>query len=170
MIEFIARIALMLVPMYLANSGAMLLGGKTPLDLNKKFIDGREFLGKGKTWKGSFFGVILGLIGAGIIAFIFTDFTVLLTENYLLYGLLLSVGAILGDIAGSFLKRRLAIPPGKEAFPLDQLDFVLGGILLGGILHIPLIEEAVVIIIFTVIAHKFTNFIAFKIKLKKVPW
>lgn len=170
MIEFIARIALMLIPMYVANSGAMLLGGKTPLDLNRKFFDGREFLGKGKTWKGSFFGAMLGVIGAGIIAFLFTDFSALLTENYFLYGLLISVGAILGDIAGSFLKRRLAIPPGKEAFPLDQLDFVLGGLLLGAFMHIPLIEEAIVIIVFTVIAHKFTNFIAFKIKLKKVPW
>lgn len=168
--EFIARIALVLIPMYLANATAMLLGGGIQLDLKKKFFDERELFGKGKTWRGSIAGIAAGMLGAILLFYVLNSFTLMLTQNYLFYGTLLSIGAILGDIAGSFLKRRLNIAQGKPTFPLDQLDFVFGGLLLGGIYFIPTLLELAVIVVFTVIVHKMANFIAFKIKLKKVPW
>jgi len=48
--NFWFQVLLVLWPMYLANSCAMLFGGKTPLDLNAKAWDGERFLGKGKTF------------------------------------------------------------------------------------------------------------------------
>jgi CDP-2,3-bis-(O-geranylgeranyl)-sn-glycerol synthase len=45
-------------------------------------------------------------------------------------GVLLGVGAIGGDSAKSFLKRRRGIPAGARWVPADQLDFVVGALLL----------------------------------------
>ena len=45
-------------------------------------------------------------------------------------GLLLVSGAMGGDLAKSFLKRRIGIAPGGRWIPADQLDFVAGALLL----------------------------------------
>ena len=47
-----------------------------------------------------------------------------MTPNYVLLGFLVSVGAIVGDIAKSFAKRRMNFDSGAEVFGLDQLDFL----------------------------------------------
>ncbi len=168
--EFALRIALYLAPMYFANSSAMLLGGKTPLDLGSRFLDGKPFLGKGKTFKGTILGIAAGTIASATIFFLFSEATLLLTANYLLLGFLLSVGAIAGDMIASFFKRRVGVQQGMEVLFLDQLDFVAGGAVLGSIVYIPSAGELLVAAIITLAAHKFSNYVAFKAKLKKVPW
>jgi CDP-2,3-bis-(O-geranylgeranyl)-sn-glycerol synthase len=45
-------------------------------------------------------------------------------------GLRFGLGAMAGDSAKSFFKRRLGIPPGRPWIPFDQLDFVLGALIL----------------------------------------
>ena len=45
-------------------------------------------------------------------------------------GTLFGVGALLGDAVKSFFKRRLAIAPGRPFLFFDQIDYILGGILL----------------------------------------
>jgi CDP-2,3-bis-(O-geranylgeranyl)-sn-glycerol synthase len=42
----------------------------------------------------------------------------------------LSVGAIVGDAAGSFLKRRIGVKRGQFLPIVDQLDFLIGAILI----------------------------------------
>ena len=64
-------IALSIIPLYLANATAMLFGGKTPLDLNKQFLDSRPIFGKGKTFKGTFIGIFIGCLSAFLIAISF---------------------------------------------------------------------------------------------------
>lgn len=168
--DFFLKIILYIMPLYVANSSAMLLGGKTTLDFGKKLSDGKEIFGKGKTWKGTVFGIIAGTITSFLATLIVPEQTSIMTENYLLFGFLLSAGAIAGDLAGSFLKRRLSIARGKPVFLLDQLDFIAGGLLFGALLAMPKIEEITFIVVITIIAHKLSNYVAFKIKLKKVPW
>jgi len=168
--DFFLRIILYIMPLYIANSSAMLLGGKTALDFGKKFSDGKEIFGKGKTWKGAVFGIIAGTTTAFFVTLIVPEQTAAMSANYMLFGFLLSAGAIFGDLAGSFLKRRLSIARGEPVLLLDQLDFIAGGLLLGGLMIAPAIEEIIFIIVITLMAHKLSNYIAFKIKLKKVPW
>ena len=93
-----------------------------------------------------------------------------LVINYFLYGSLLSAGAIAGDLIGSFIKRRFNIERGKPVLLLDQLDFVVIGMLIGSLIHLVSIELFLLICVITLIAHRISNFIAFKFKLKKVPW
>ena len=165
----ILRIALLLAPMYAANSTAMLLGGKTPLDFGMKFM-GKQLFGNGKTWKGTFFGILGGTIAALIISLAFPGSNILFGANYVDFGFLLSSGAVIGDIAGSFVKRRLGIGSGQPAPLLDQTDFVFGALAFASLIYLPQLIELVAMLIVTIIAHRLVNVIAFKLKIKKVPW
>ncbi|MFH0954995.1 MAG: CDP-2,3-bis-(O-geranylgeranyl)-sn-glycerol synthase [Candidatus Micrarchaeota archaeon] len=166
---WLAAVVLVL-PMYFANSSAMIFGGKTPLDLGYNAWDGRRFFGKGKTFKGTFFGIFFGTLSAVIISYLFPETTLEMTKNYVFLGFAVSVGAIVGDLAGSFAKRRMGFESGSEVLGLDQLNFLVGGIALGWIFFVPSIEQLVFLAVLTVLVHRLANWIAFKTKLKKVPW
>jgi len=79
-------------------------------------------------------------------------------------------------MVASYFKRRNGIGQGEEVIFLDQLDFVFGGLvavalvsLVDGV-YVPDIYGITAISLVTIFAHKISNFIAFKAKLKKVPW
>ncbi|MBN2127719.1 MAG: CDP-2,3-bis-(O-geranylgeranyl)-sn-glycerol synthase [Candidatus Diapherotrites archaeon] len=164
------HILLYIMPFYVANSTAMLFGGKTPLDLGKMLSDGKRLLGDGKTFKGTLAGLFLGLLTSLVIAGLFPSYTAELTSSYVLLGFLVSFGALLGDITASFFKRRSRIERGTEVLLLDQLDFVFGALIVGSFIYIPSFYEILFISILTLFVHKASNWIAFKFKLKKVPW
>lgn len=167
---YILKLSLYCIPLYLANSIPVLSKGKTPIDFGKKFFDGKPLFGKGKTFKGAFAGILFALISGIMIQFALPKTAVLLNENFVLLALLLGVGAIIGDMIGSFIKRRFGIERGKSVLILDQLDFVVGGIAFGAILYIPTVEEIIGLVIVTLIAHKIGNEIAFRAKWKKTRW
>lgn len=170
MTEFILKLVVLLLPMYVANSTAMLFGGKYPIDFNKRFFDGRAIFGPGKTFQGAIAGILLGTATSGVISVVFPQYAALLSPNYLFLGFLLSIGAIIGDLVASFFKRRSNIAPGTPVLFLDQLDFVVGGLVFGSIFFVPDFFELIIVCIVTLVSHKVSNFIAFKFKLKKVPW
>lgn len=167
---FIIKLLLYIAPLYFANSSAMLSGGKTPLDLDRNFADGRPVFGRGKTFKGTLFGIAVGTGVSAILVITMPEVTGMLSKDYLLLGFLLSAGAIFGDIAASFFKRRSNITQGTQVFVVDQLDFVVGGMIFGSVLYVPQFYEMIIICIATLIIHRASNFVAFKIKLKGVPW
>ena len=47
------------------------------------------------------------------------------------WGSALGGGALLGDLVKSFIKRRFGIPPGHRWFPWDQVDLILGALVVG---------------------------------------
>ena len=153
------------LPAYAANGAPVVFKGKTPIDGGRYFLDGRRILGDGKTWEGLAAGVLAGSATAAILALI-------LGERYLaILGLIASLFALLGDIAGSFIKRRLGIERGKPAPILDQLDFyaaaTLGLYLAGADLSL---EAVLGLALITLALHKATNYIAYRLGLKDVPW
>lgn len=156
-----------LVPLYISNSSPLLLHGKIPLDLNLKF-NNKRLLGDGKSILGTLVGIIFGTI-AGAIYFFISPIN-LIIPNYLALAFLLALGGISGDIIESFFKRRVGIKRGESWIIFDQIDFVFGGLILSLFLRIPEIEIIVFILILTLFAHPFSNWVAFKIRLKKVPW
>jgi CDP-2,3-bis-(O-geranylgeranyl)-sn-glycerol synthase len=152
----------LIFPAYCANAAPVLAGGGLPLDFGKNFVDGRRVFGKNKTFRGFFFGLAIGVL-------------VGLTENFLFgYPLLFSVlsplGALMGDLAGAFLKRRLDIAPGGVLPIVDQVDFVVGAIVFSLPLSIISLELAIAMLIITPPIHLLTNFLAYKLKLKSNPW
>ena len=86
------------------------------------------------------------------------------------------VGALIGDIGKSFLKRRIGKERGAKWPIADQYDLVVGAFLLMLLfdpswlvanLTLPII---VMILILTPILHRVVNIIGFISGIKEVPW
>ncbi len=129
----------LILPAYIANGSAVLVGGGTPIDFGKKYKDGKRILGDGKTWRGLFTGTLIGMIGGfglSIAAKLITptEYNYINFENLAFLGFPLMIpiifsicfGALIGDIVESFFKRRVGIKRGENWIPFDQLDFILG--------------------------------------------
>jgi CDP-2,3-bis-(O-geranylgeranyl)-sn-glycerol synthase len=161
--SLIINAIIFIFPAYCANAIPVIAGGGVPMDLGRKFIDGRPIFGKNKTFRGFFVGLVVGTV-VGLAETQVFGYPVML-------GLLLSLGALFGDLTGAFLKRRLGIPPGKLLPVVDQVDFLLGAILFSLLLRPPVRWEfAVVALMITPPIHLLTNFVAYKLHLKKNPW
>ena len=170
----------LILPAYAAN-GLVPLVGKLknlhPIDGGRVFRDGRPLLGQGKSWEGLFTGSLIGSLIATVemLAFPYLPFdaspvplTIVTMSPFL--GFLLGLGAMLGDIAASFLKRRLNLKRGAPAPVLDQDDFVLGSLLFASLL-IPLKPDwFLMLLIVTPLFHITANLIAYKLGIKNQPW
>ncbi|MEM4598315.1 MAG: CDP-2,3-bis-(O-geranylgeranyl)-sn-glycerol synthase [Candidatus Diapherotrites archaeon] len=166
MIDLIISIAAYLIPIYIANACALVFGGGTPLDFNRK-IHGRPIFGKGKTIRGTLAGIVFGLIAVFSMSYFVPEWFV---KSYPTFGIFLVLGAVFGDIVASFFKRRLGLESGAPMLFLDQLDFVVGSLLATLPIRVPNFVEVVLILCFTFLIHKATNYLAYKLKLKKVAW
>jgi CDP-2,3-bis-(O-geranylgeranyl)-sn-glycerol synthase len=157
-------------PAYCANGTPVLAGGGTKMDFGRNFIDGKRVFGDNKTFRGFFFGWAVGFLVGIIEGFVFGF------ENYpVLFSVLIPLGALLGDLTGAFIKRRLSIQPGGLLPVVDQIDFVVGAV----VFALPLAltgmfaltwQVAVTVLLITPPIHLLTNFGAYKLKLKKHPW
>jgi len=127
----------LVIPAYIANGCALLVGGGTPIDFGKNWKDGRRILGNGKTWRGLITGAFLGITGgfAITIAAIYiadSEFSYLGLNDFGRFPLMIPIissicfGALFGDILESFFKRRIGKERGDNWIPFDQLDFILG--------------------------------------------
>ncbi|MEM3362550.1 MAG: CDP-2,3-bis-(O-geranylgeranyl)-sn-glycerol synthase [Candidatus Anstonellaceae archaeon] len=168
---------LFILPAYVASSSPLILGGRLPLDFNKKFFDGQPIFGKGKTWLGFFGGFFSGLLVSILEAklLINSQFDLFASNisMYLYLGFLLSLGAVIGDVLGSFIKRRLKISRGKPSFLLDQLSFLAVALIFsyfGGFRYLFSIENILFLFFLTYFVHRLANSFAYLLKLKKVPW
>ena len=150
-------------PAYCANAAPVLAGGGLSMDFGKNFLDGKRVFGKNKTFRGFFFGLAIGML-VGIVETLAFGYPIF-------FGAISSLGALLGDLAGAFLKRRLDIAPGGLLPVIDQIDFVVGAL----VFSLPLAtmvywELAVAVLIITPPIHLFTNYMAYRLKLKNNPW
>jgi CDP-2,3-bis-(O-geranylgeranyl)-sn-glycerol synthase len=90
----------------------------------------RRYLGDHKTVLGFSLGVGAAVVATFIQACIAWEGSIVMYEQWLSLGLGLGVGAMAGDSAKSFFKRRVGIPPGQSWIPFDQLDFVIGALVI----------------------------------------
>lgn len=155
-----------ILPAYIANLTACTFGDGKPLDFHRSFLDGRRILGDGVTIRGAVAGTCFGTLTC-VVQSPFSPYTLPFS---LKLGFLLSFGAIFGDLVESFFKRRVGKPRGSPLPLLDQLDFVVGAL----VLSYPLLDLTVgilaIIIILTPILHFTTNYVGYRLKLKEVPW
>jgi CDP-2,3-bis-(O-geranylgeranyl)-sn-glycerol synthase len=149
-------------PAYCANGAPVIGGGGKPLDFGENFFDGKRVFGSNKTFRGFFFGLGIGAAVGVVDCFAF--------GFPLLFAVLTPLGALLGDLAGAFLKRRLNIAPGGLLPIVDQIDFVVGALVFSLPLMIISWETALTVLLITPPIHLLTNFFAYKLKLKKNPW
>jgi len=163
-IELIIEALKFIFPAYCANAIPVITGGGYPIDFGKKFFDGKPILGKNKTFKGFFSGLIIGT-AVGFVESTFFGY-------HVLFGLLLSLGALFGDLTGAFVKRRLGLAPGDLLPVIDQVDFIVGSILFSLPISPPTVswELVIAVLIVTPPMHLLTNFAAYKLGLKNNPW
>ena len=175
----LARAFWAMLPAYVPNNVAVLLGGGAPIDGGRS-LGGERVLGDGKTWQGTVAGTVAGTALAlllNAVSPVIEDRTgVLLPRFSLRAGFSLAFGAMLGDVGASFLKRRTGRERGA-AFPgLDQLDFVVGSLGLSSLLagewfegtfRAPVVAAVVVM---TPLLHVVTNAGAYVLGLKDEPW
>lgn len=150
-------------PAYCANAVPVIFGGGRPLDGGRLFLDGKPTFGSHKTVRGFISGLVVGtLVGFGL-SLLNIDYSVLL-------GFAVSLGALLGDLAEAFMKRRLDLAPGASLPVADQLDFVVGALLFSLFVSPPPWQVTVVVFIVTPPLHLLTNLFAYRIGVKKEPW
>jgi CDP-2,3-bis-(O-geranylgeranyl)-sn-glycerol synthase len=152
-----------IVPAYCANGAPILFGGGPSIDLGKSFTDGQRIFGDNKTIRGFLSGLIIGAV-VGIVGFY------LFSDDAFRISVLAALGALLGDLAGAFLKRRLKIKPGGPLPIVDQLDFVLGALLLVSPFHEITAGAAVIVVLVTPPIHLLTNIGAHLLGLKSAYW
>ncbi len=163
--ELIVGAIWFILPAYVANAAPVILGGGTPLDWGRKFTDRRRIFGPGKTIRGFAAGLIAGTI-LGVLQGTATG----QFSTYFIHGFLLALGALTGDLLGSFVKRRLNIARGDTAPVLDQLGFVVFALLLTSPLVAPGWDVILAILIITLPIHLATNFVGYRLGLKSRPY
>jgi len=84
--------------------------------------------------------------------------------------LILSIGALLGDLVGSFLKRRVDLRSGAPSPMLDQLGFVLMALILAAPFLQPDPVYPTILILVTLVIHWVSNAGSYLLGLKKNPW
>jgi len=173
-----------LLPAFAANPMAVVFGGGTPIDFGRSMRDGHRILGDGKTWRG-----LAGGIGSGLLLGIALMIIGSAVSPRLSFGpwplvvrvlILLPIGALLGDMFGAFVKRRLGLERGERAPGLDQYDFLLGTFLLSLVFERDwwlerywngdAIYGVVFIILITPVLHRAVNMIGYRWGKKREPW
>lgn len=167
---FILKCIYFMLPAYFANMAPVIvkrLFKSLAIPINSKLF------GKNKTYRGLIFGILFAII----IAFaqyllhpVLKDLSFLDYSGWLEFGFLMGAGAIFGDMIESFVKRRLNYKPGQPFAPFDQLDFVVGALLLVSLVFIPTIKMIITIIIVSFVLHMLINHAAYYLKIRNEKW
>src|SRR3989344_2693843 len=156
------------LPGYFANMAPILLRW---IPFLGKPIHEKVF-GSHKTWRGLVVAIIVGglffllqkaLYNAGFQSWALIDYA----DFPWYFGFLQGAGVILGDLVKSFYKRKQGIKPGAPWWGWDQLDFVMGGLLLGFLVYVPPIETVLVLFILSPILHLLANNIGYLLKITR---
>lgn len=164
-----------ILPAYVPNSVAVLVGGGPPIDGGRTWR-GHRLLGDGKTWRGFVGGTLAGATLALVMNALQPTLTPTLPTFPSVVVVTLPLGAMLGDAAGSFLKRRSGRERGAPAPVLDQLGFVV--VALGLTLAVApawtlatvTLPVLAVVLLLTPLVHVLTNVGAYLLGLKEEPW
>jgi CDP-2,3-bis-(O-geranylgeranyl)-sn-glycerol synthase len=151
-----------ILPAYVSNGAPVIFGGGVPIDMNRKFR-GKPIFGKHKTIRGLISGILSGFVIASLLSYFI--------PGIFLAGISMSIGTHIGDLAGSFIKRRQGKKSGERTLLLDQYPFLIFALLFafpfGGF---PSIWGIIFLVILTGLLHRSTNAAAHSLKIKEVPW
>ncbi len=175
-VEFIKALWIIL-PAYAANGFPTLANGKKPMDFGRKWVDGERIFGDGKTIEGFSLGLAVGT-GVGLLEALLYPYLNSYANSYgaelplmnIFIGFIIPLGALCGDLAGSFIKRRFRLPRGADAPVLDQLNFVAGVIFFAYLFTEITFWMVIIMALITPVIHRTANIIAYGLKIKKVPW
>jgi CDP-2,3-bis-(O-geranylgeranyl)-sn-glycerol synthase len=128
----------------------------------------RRALGSHKTVLGVAAGVCAAVLVTLIQSRIAWDGSLVAYDAWL--GLRFGVGAKAGDSAKSFLKRRVGIPPGARWVPFDQLDFVVGALVLTASRASLSWLDVTLILAVTAAGHVLVNHLGYWLGIRDTKW
>ncbi|MBI2147396.1 CDP-archaeol synthase [Candidatus Woesearchaeota archaeon] len=169
-----------ILPAYLANMAPVLMKNHwkalaVPIDQGKAW-HGQPLFGSHKTWRGVVAAVISGFLLFLLQWWLHTSgtFTSLSMVDYAAFpawtGAVMGLGAILGDLAKSFAKRRVGVASGKPWIPFDQLDFIIGALLATALVSAVPWVAVWILLIASPLLHIATNHAAFFLGIRKEKW
>lgn len=155
-----------MLPAYAANMAAAVAkfwpGWNRPIS--------RRWLGDHKTVVGFLGGVTAAIVTSYVQSQIPWSAHGLQPSDWVALGGAQGVGAMVGDAAKSFFKRRVGIAPGHPWIPADELDFIIGALMLSW----PWLQlrpmEVALVLGFTFAAHVATNHAAFHLGIRDAKW
>lgn len=167
----VLELAYLMAPAYLANMAPPFArywrGPNPPLD--------EPLLGANKTLGGFLLGIAMALLTAAAQAA--SPFAAgpgmalpVPTREWPAVGLALGIGAMVGDCVKSAAKRARGLPPGTRWLPFDQLDFVVGGLIMLWPIHRPGATDLALLLLFSFVADLGVNRVAFALGIKRTPW
>lgn len=148
-----------------------------PIDGGRKFR-GHDLLGSHKTWRGLIAGIIISTIILWVQQILVAHYG---WAQYLANGVdysalpvfilgpLFAIGALGGDAVESFLKRQNNIKSGKSWVPFDQLDYIIGSVLVSLFFVILSPIQYLWIFIVWFLGHLLASYIGYKLGLKDDP-
>lgn len=156
----------LMLPVYCANMAPPFVkywpGWNRPIDARR--------LGSHKTVVGFISGIIAACAVVYIQSRIQWPGNLVSYNNWLSLGLATGFGAMLGDTAKSFFKRRIGIAPGNAWLPWDQLDFILGGLLALAFWVRLSMLDLLAVLAFSFIADIIVNHLSFYIGIRETRW
>lgn len=130
----------------------------THIDFGINFYDRKPLIGEDKPIA----GWIMPFIAAVGSYFLFSNLFLMLLISYF---------SFFGDLAGSFLKRRLGITEHKPLIIVDQLSFILVAYAAAFSFGMRIsINDLLMLLILTFAIHFSANLVLFKLKLKTRPY
>lgn len=150
---------------------------QTPMDGGFSFRN-KRLLGDNKTWRGFISGIVAATFTLWLqqLAFQQYEWAQAISGNIeynalptLLLGPLFGIGALGGDAVESFLKRQRGVDPGHSWFPFDQIDYVIGGIIVTLPFIILSLRQYLLMAAVWTLIHLLASYIGWKVGLKKKP-
>lgn len=164
------------LPAYLPNSAAVITGGGPPIDGGRTWR-GARVLGDGKTWRGAAGGITAGFLLAMALNAVIASLGINWLPVFPMTAAIgLATGAVLGDMAASFIKRRSGRERGAPFPVVDQLDFLAGALAVVVVID-PVwtlstftVPGVVFVLVITPLVHLGANRVAYWTGLKDEPW
>jgi len=138
-----------------------------------------RWFGTNKTWRGFIVAPIAAGTFVSLITFVepFVALTFRFSEyNAFFLGWMLGLAYMLGELPNSYMKRRLGIPPGKQASKrtwlfslIDQLDSAPFVILVAWFMTDLSLGFMLVILVFAVVVKFTMNYVLFVLGVRKEP-
>jgi len=156
----------LMLPAYLANMAPPFTrfwrGWNRPIS--------RTWLGEHKTVMGLCAGLTVALVVTFAQSKINWHEGLLPYSRWPLFGAAFGLGAMGGDILKSLMKRRKGIPPGRPWIPMDQLDFVIGSLLLiAPFVHVSFSDIALILIV-SFVGDIVVNHLSYVFGIRETKW
>ena len=175
---FIFKCFYLMLPAYFANMAPVIVKRVNlfvfPIDFNKE-LSNNPIFGKNKTFRGFIFGIAFSIVISGLQFLlhrfdVFRNISFFNSQNWLLFGFLMGLGALTGDLVKSFFKRRIGIKPGDKFVPFDQIDFVVGALIFIMPIFDLTLKIFVVSLLLSFVLHISVNHIAFYLGVRNEKW